>query len=92
MQRQTQMLSAALRRRLLFQPARCYAQAAAAAAASVNAPAPTPRLAYHVPRNTRGSIPVYTDQVNTKYLTLVRNVEGDAQVSPPAPVSAPSES
>jgi large subunit ribosomal protein L49 len=33
--------------------------------------------AYFVPRNTNGAIPVYTDQVNTKYMTLIRNVQGD---------------
>ena len=41
------------------------------------------RPAYFVPRNTRGSIPVYTDQINTKYMTLVRNVEGNVSVSRP---------
>ena len=36
---------------------------------------------YFVPRNTNGEIPVYTDQVNTKYMTLIRNVQGDVNVS-----------
>ncbi|KAI0709065.1 mitochondrial large subunit ribosomal protein-domain-containing protein [Earliella scabrosa] len=43
-------------------------------------PRPTsPNLPYHVPRNTRGSIPVYTDIRNggTKYLVLIRNVQGN---------------
>ena len=35
---------------------------------------------YYVPRNTNGAIPVYTDQVNTKYMTLIRNVQGDVKV------------
>lgn len=38
---------------------------------------------YFVPRNTRGSLPVYTDIRNSnKYLTLIRNVEGNVDVSP----------
>ncbi|KAI0736941.1 ribosomal protein L49/IMG2 [Fomitopsis betulina] len=38
------------------------------------------QLAYHVPRNARGSIPVYTDIRNagSRHLTLIRNIEGDA--------------
>ena len=37
---------------------------------------------YFVPRNTRGSLPVYTDIRNSnKYLTLIRNVEGNVDVS-----------
>lgn len=41
------------------------------------------QLAYHVPRNARGSIPVYTDIRNagSRHLTLIRNIEGDANVS-----------
>jgi Mitochondrial large subunit ribosomal protein (Img2) len=37
---------------------------------------------YFVPRNTRGNLPVYTDIRNggTRYLVLVRNVDGDANV------------
>ncbi|KAF7789532.1 hypothetical protein EIP86_000478 [Pleurotus ostreatoroseus] len=69
------MLTATIRRQLL-QPARCYSQAFAAAAPADAAAASRP--AYFVPRNTLGSVPVYTDQVNTKYMTLIRNVEGDA--------------
>jgi len=36
--------------------------------------------AYRVPRNSRGSMPVYTDIRNagTRHLTLIRNVEGNA--------------
>lgn len=47
--------------------------------------APTPgavRHSYFVPRNSRGSIPVYTDtRMNNKYYTLIRNVQGNADVS-----------
>ncbi|PCH38269.1 hypothetical protein WOLCODRAFT_130801 [Wolfiporia cocos MD-104 SS10] len=61
--------------------ARSYSQAAApstALAAPTSPPAQAPRLPYHVPRNTRGSMPVYTDIRNggTKELTLIRNIEG----------------
>lgn len=46
-------------------------------------------LPYHVPRNTRGSIPVYTDIRNagTRNLTLIRNVQGNTDVR--VPVSPP---
>ena len=39
---------------------------------------------YFVPRNSRGNLPVYTDVRNggSRYLVLVRNVEGNASVSP----------
>lgn len=39
-------------------------------------------LPYFVRRNTRGSLPVYTDIRNggTRYLVQIRNVEGQAQV------------
>ena len=38
---------------------------------------------YFVPRNTRGNLPVYTDVRNggTRYLVLVRNIDGNASVS-----------
>jgi large subunit ribosomal protein L49 len=41
------------------------------------------RHPYFVPRNTRGSLPVYTDVRNggTRYLMLIRNIDGDANVS-----------
>ncbi|KAI6043073.1 mitochondrial large subunit ribosomal protein-domain-containing protein [Pisolithus marmoratus] len=41
-----------------------------------------PSLPYFVRRNTRGSLPVYTDIRNggTRYLVQIRNVEGQAQV------------
>ena len=37
---------------------------------------------YFVPRNTRGSVPVYTDIRNngTRYLVEIRNVTGDTSV------------
>ncbi|KAI0063479.1 hypothetical protein BV25DRAFT_435544 [Artomyces pyxidatus] len=40
-----------------------------------------PRLPYFIPRNSRGSLPVYSDIRNggTRYLISVRNVEGDAK-------------
>lgn len=47
---------------------------------------PRPKLVqypYYVPRNTRGSLPVYSDIRNngTKILVLIRNVEGNVEVS-----------
>lgn len=42
-----------------------------------------PHLSYDVPRNSNGSLPVYTDQINTKRMTLIRNVERDVHVSTP---------
>ncbi|KAL5511718.1 hypothetical protein ACEPAH_4936 [Sanghuangporus vaninii] len=40
---------------------------------------PDNSLAYFIPRNTRGSLPVYTDIRNggTRYLVLVRNIRGN---------------
>ncbi|KAF9649006.1 hypothetical protein BDM02DRAFT_2002662 [Thelephora ganbajun] len=40
---------------------------------------PVPQLPYFIQRNSRGSIPVYTDIRNagTRYLVLIRNVEGN---------------
>ncbi|KAI0094000.1 mitochondrial large subunit ribosomal protein-domain-containing protein [Irpex rosettiformis] len=76
-----------------LQPAfrsRCYSQLlAATGTASANAPtqiqntSSTPaatavRHPYFVPRNTQGSIPVFTDYRNhNRVFTLVRNVEGN---------------
>ena len=52
--------------------------AAAPAAEDANAV----RHSYYVRRNTRGSIPVYTDvRMNNRYLTIIRNVEGKLEVS-----------
>lgn len=41
------------------------------------------RHPYFLPRNSRGSLPIYTDVRNNggRYMILIRNVEGDAQVS-----------
>ncbi|PSR94129.1 hypothetical protein PHLCEN_2v4557 [Hermanssonia centrifuga] len=72
---------------------RCYSQSLAGIAPNVaqQSTAPVPmRYAYYVRRNTRGSIPVYTELRNTKHMTLIRNVEGDLSVSPwPAPPPRP---
>ncbi|KAH9039051.1 hypothetical protein EDB84DRAFT_1268102 [Lactarius hengduanensis] len=54
---------------------------------TVSGPAPlSPRPPYFVPRNTRGSLPVYSDVRNggTRYLISVRNVEGNIKASDPA--------
>ncbi|KAH9001497.1 hypothetical protein EDB92DRAFT_1827022 [Lactarius akahatsu] len=53
---------------------------------TVSGPAPlSPRPPYFVPRNTRGSLPVYSDVRNggTRYLISVRNVEGNIKASDP---------
>jgi len=44
-----------------------------------NTDADTVCHAYFVRRNTRGSIPVYTDNRMQKHLTLIRNVEGNTE-------------
>ncbi|KAF8228938.1 hypothetical protein L208DRAFT_1289038 [Tricholoma matsutake] len=40
------------------------------------------RYPYFIPRNTRGSLPVYTDIRNggTRYLVLIRNVDGNTNI------------
>ncbi|KAJ8453762.1 hypothetical protein ONZ51_g13415 [Trametes cubensis] len=50
---------------------------------------PEQSLPYRVRRNTRGSIPVYTDIRNggTRYLVLIRNVEGSVDVRPVSLIS-----
>jgi large subunit ribosomal protein L49 len=51
---------------------------------TISGPAPlSPRPPYFVPRNTRGSLPIYSDIRNggTRYLISVRNVEGNIKVS-----------
>ena len=42
-----------------------------------------PQPSYHIPRNSRGSLPVYSDIRNggTRYQVLVRNVQGNTPVS-----------
>ncbi|KAH8117255.1 hypothetical protein DFH11DRAFT_1541565 [Phellopilus nigrolimitatus] len=55
---------------------RSYAQSAHA-----HAPAPAHlQLPYFIPRNSKGSLPVYSDIRNggTRYLVLVKNVRGNA--------------
>lgn len=44
---------------------------------------PSLQYPYFVPRNTRGNLPVYTDVRNggTRYLVMIRNVDGNANVS-----------
>ena len=60
--------------------ARSFAHSSDVAAAD---PAPS-QLPYFIQRNSKGSIPVYTDIRNagTRYLVLVRNVEGNVNVRP----------
>ena len=78
--------------------ARLYSELASATSSAAVRPAPSdplpPTTPYHpisqatvdlpylVRRNTKGSIPVYTDIRNggTKYLVLIRNVEGNVNV------------
>jgi large subunit ribosomal protein L49 len=45
----------------------------------------SPRHPYFVPRNSRGSLPVYSDVRNggTRYLISIRNVEGSIKVCDP---------
>lgn len=42
-----------------------------------------PQLLYHVARNSRGSLPVYSDVRNagSRYLVYIRNVDGNVSVS-----------
>ncbi|TBU32364.1 mitochondrial large subunit ribosomal protein-domain-containing protein [Dichomitus squalens] len=67
--------------------ARLYSELASAATHSAlpdpppqRATSPANQLPYLVRRNTKGSIPVYTDIRNggTRYLVLIRNVQGNA--------------
>ena len=75
---------------------RCYSQQALSGPSAATSSAPhaplaaqsTPQHPYFVPRNSRGSLPVYSDIRNggTRYLVLVRNVHGNINVSKaPAP-------
>ena len=59
-------------------------------AASGPAP-PSHRPTYNVPRNSRGTLPVYSDIRNggTRYLISVRNVDGNIKVSDPTLVTNP---
>lgn len=60
--------------------ARGFAQLAVAPR---DATATVVRHPYFIQRNSRGSIPVYTDVRNagSRYLVLIRNVEGNVNVS-----------
>lgn len=66
---------------------RFYTQSVAAAAThaapSQSAQPIEQRYPYFIPRNSRGSLPVYSDIRNggTRYLNLIRNVDGDVNVS-----------
>ncbi|KAI0035743.1 mitochondrial large subunit ribosomal protein-domain-containing protein [Vararia minispora EC-137] len=53
----------------------------ASEAGQQTAAASNPALPYFVPRNSRGSLPVYSDIRNggTRHLVLIRNVQGDIQ-------------
>ena len=77
---------AALRPRGLLRNAR----ALTTSSVTVSSSAPH-QPAYDVPRNSNGSLPVYTDIRNggTRYLTLIRNVEGNATVCLSSPVLVP---
>jgi hypothetical protein len=60
---------------------RGFAQAASMTARDSTAPTAV-RHPYFIQRNSRGSVPVYTDVRNagTRYLVLIRNVEGNVNV------------
>jgi hypothetical protein len=68
---------------------RFYSQAAATTRV-LAAPRPSsPALVhypYFLPRNSQGNLPVYTDVRNggSRYLVLIRNIDGNADVSEPA--------
>lgn len=72
---------------------RCYSQQTVSVPSPATSNAPGAQLAqlshpYVVPRNSRGSLPVYSDIRNggTRYLVLVKNVHGNITVSKaPAP-------
>ena len=71
--------------RLLRGQTRCYSVAQEGVAAAHPQPTPTPtpvRYPYYVPRNSQGSLPVYSDIRNngTRILVLIRNVEGNVEV------------
>ncbi|KAI0646928.1 mitochondrial large subunit ribosomal protein-domain-containing protein [Trametes meyenii] len=75
------LTSLAPRLRLSVRQARLYSSQLAPATAADPVPPPPAaqaNLLYRVSRNSRGSIPVYTDIRNggTRHLTLIRNVEG----------------
>ena len=51
-------------------------------ATSAGQPSPSHQPTYLVPRNSRGSLPVYSDVRNggSRYLISIRNVEGNIKV------------
>ncbi|EPQ58397.1 hypothetical protein GLOTRDRAFT_72784 [Gloeophyllum trabeum ATCC 11539] len=57
---------------------RCYSQAVSQGPAAQRAPLAV-QYPYYIPRNSRGSIPVYSDVRNAggRYLILIRNIEGN---------------
>ncbi|KAF8905982.1 mitochondrial large subunit ribosomal protein-domain-containing protein [Gymnopilus junonius] len=69
----------------LFCPSRRYLQQLSASNISLPTstdtlqPSQPKLLKYHVPRNTRGNLPVYSDVRNGggRYLVLIRNIEGN---------------
>jgi large subunit ribosomal protein L49 len=54
---------------------------------ATSGPASSSQLPYLVPRNSRGSLPVYSDVRNggSRYLISIRNVEGNIKVCDPTP-------
>lgn len=69
---------------LLKSVSRPLSASRAYSAAPLATPAPqnTVRYPYYVPRNSRGSLPVYTDIRNggSRFLISVRNVQGNVDV------------
>jgi len=77
--------SAARFTRQLPHPCRAFLHSSVVADATTAVPAiETSKPPYFIQRNSRGSIPVYTDIRNagTRYLVLIRNVEGNVNVCP----------
>jgi len=68
-----------LLRQTIGQTVRSYAQLVTSRDSSPNEHGGFVQHPYFLARNTRGSLPVYTDIRNggTRYLVLIRNVEGD---------------
>lgn len=54
---------------------------------ATSSPASSSHHPYLVPRNSRGTLPVYSDVRNggTRYLISIRNVEGNIKVCDPTP-------
>lgn len=62
---------------------RCYSQAATAASQFSSDVEKAVECPYYIPRNSRGSLPVYTDIRNggSRHLVLIKNVQGNTNVS-----------